>query len=205
MGYHADLMAEINKIPREEQDEFAARSHKNASNALKAGKFEKEVVPVKVKKSGKIIDKDDLIRDSVDPQKISKLNPVFRSSQDKGTVTAATSSPLTDGASAVLIMSKSKAKELGYPTDIRMRCFINTAIDPYPQLLLAPALAIPKALDKAGLTLEDIDFFEFHEAFASQVLCTLKCLEDDQFCQKFCGKEKALGKIDRSKVNVNGG
>jgi acetyl-CoA acyltransferase len=205
MGYHADLIAEINKISREDQDKFASESHKKAFAAAKAGYFKDEIIPVNVKKTRIVVDADDLIRESVDPKKISGLNPAFRNTADKGTVTAASSSPLTDGASAVLIMSKSKAKSLGYPTDTRLRCFINTAIDPFPQLLLAPALAIPKALAKAGLQLSDIDLFEFHEAFAAQVLCTLKCLEDEEFCKKFCKLPGALGKIDPSKLNINGG
>lgn len=205
MGFHADLMAEINQIPREEQDKFAFASHQKAAAAVKAGKFKSEIVPVKLPNNGGIVESDDLIRGSVDPSKISKLEPVFRSADQKGTVTAATSSPLTDGASAVLLMSEAKAKKLGYPTDISLRSFVNTAIDPYPQLLLAPAIAIPKALDLAGLTVEDIDVFEFHEAFAAQVLCTLKCLESDEFCRKFCGKDEAVGKINIEKININGG
>jgi acetyl-CoA acyltransferase len=204
MGFHADLMAEINKIPREDQDKFAAASHHKAATATKAGKLKAEIVPVKTPQ-GKIVDADDLIRGTVDPAKIAKLGPAFRKAEENGTVTAATSSPLTDGASAVLVMSEARAKALGYPTDISLKCWVNTAIDPYPQLLLAPALAIPKALDLAGLTINDIDIFEFHEAFAAQVLCTLKCLESAEFCKKFCGKDKPVGSVDPKKINVNGG
>jgi acetyl-CoA acyltransferase len=204
MGFHADLMAEINKVSRQDQENFAAASHQKASAAVNAGKFKNEIVSVKPPK-GKTVDSDDLIRSKVEPEKIAKLGPAFRKPEENGTVTAASSSPLTDGASAVLIMSEAKAKALGYPIDVSLKCWVNTAIDPYPQLLLAPALAIPRALDIAGLTVDDIDIFEFHEAFAAQVLCTLKCLESAEFCKKYCGKDKPLRKIDPKKINVNGG
>ncbi|KAL9652385.1 hypothetical protein ABK040_012040 [Willaertia magna] len=201
MGYHADLMGEINGIARKAQDEFAAASHRNASKARREGKFKDEVVPV-VLKNGKVVDKDNLIRDDSNAvDKMSKLKPVFRKT---GTVTAASSSPLTDGASCVLIMSEEKARELGYPTDIKIRHYATTAVDPYPQLLLAPVLAFPKVLDKAGLTLDDIDLFEIHEAFAAQVLSTTACLANDEFCKKYLNKEKAIGVIPPEKLNVNG-
>eukprot|EP00455_Lapot_gusevi_P012938 TRINITY_DN1622_c0_g1_i1.p1 TRINITY_DN1622_c0_g1~~TRINITY_DN1622_c0_g1_i1.p1 ORF type:complete len:489 (-),score=202.78 TRINITY_DN1622_c0_g1_i1:266-1642(-) len=190
MGYHADLMAEINKIPRNEQDEFAIASHTKAHKATASGKFKNEVVPVTNPK-GKVVSKDNLIRGNMEPSKVAKLPAVFRKN---GTVTAASSSALTDGASAVLLMSEEKAKALGYPTDIVVRSFATTAIEPFPQLLMAPAIAIPKALERAGLTLNDIDIFELHEAFAAQVLSTLKVLE-----------QQGLGTVPKEKINPNGG
>lgn len=201
MGYHADLMAEINQISRQCQDAFAALSHMNASKAQKTGIFDQEIVPVELP-DGTKISKDTMIRDSIDAQKISKLSPAFR---EKGTVTAATSSPLTDGGSAVLIMSEELAKKLGFPTDIYMVSSAVTAVDPNPQLLLAPALAIPKALDDAKMTLDDVDVVEIHEAFAAQVLSTTACLASDQFAQKRLNRDKSVGLIPPQKLNIYGG
>lgn len=200
MGYHADLMAELNSISRESQDAFAAMSHINAAKAQKEGKFAEEIVPVKV--GAKQVTKDTLIRENSDASKMAKLKPVFRKI---GTVTAASSSPLTDGASAVLVMSEEKAKQLGFPIDITMVSSATTAVDPFPQLLLAPAIAIPRVLDNANLSVDDIDMFEIHEAFAAQVLSTTACLASDQFAQKRLGKEKAVGLVPPQKLNINGG
>ncbi|KAL0480123.1 acetyl-CoA acyltransferase [Acrasis kona] len=204
MGYHADMMAEINNISRESQDALAIASHLNAARARREGKFTDEIVPVTVPETGKVVKNDNLIREEQDPKKIAKLKPAFRGS-GVGTVTAASSSALTDGASAVLIMSESKAKELGYPVDVRVKSYATTACDPFPQLLLAPALAIPKALDDAGITLQDVDLVEMHEAFAAQVLSTLAVLENEEFCKNRLGKDSALGSVDPSKLNPNGG
>lgn len=201
MGYHADLMADINEIPRAEQDKFAADSHRKAYEAQKSGLLDDEVVAVKTD-SGKFVSKDNLVRSSLDPEKVSKLKPAFRPT---GTITAASSSALTDGASAVLIMSESKAAKLGYATDIVMRSYSKTAIDPHPQLLMAPAIAINRALKRAGLSLDDIDIFEIHEAFAAQVLATLKVLESPEFAKKVPGGAVALGKVPLEKLNPNGG
>lgn len=200
MGYHADLMADLNKITRNVQDEFATASHKNAAKARREGKFDEEITPVRLK-NGKFVNRDNLIREDSDVSKMSKLKPVFRKT---GTVTAASSSPLTDGASCVLVMSEEKAKELGYPTDITISSYATTAVDPYPQLLLAPVLAFPKVLDSAGITLDQVDLFEIHEAFAAQVLSTTACLASDEFCQKRLGKSKALGVVPPEKLNING-
>jgi len=204
MGYHADLMAEINKIAREKQDEFAVRSHKNAAAAQKKGFFKDEVVPV-INGKKQTVDKDSLIRESMDVKKVSQLPPAFRPVSLHGTVNAASSSALTDGASACLLMSEEKAKELGYPTDVSIKAYIKTAIEPYPQLLLAPAIAIPRCLDKAGLTLDDIDLFEIHEAFAAQVLATIHCLKDPHFCKNVLKRDSIVGEIPMNKVNLNGG
>mmetsp|Transcript_8826 Transcript_8826/g.13172 ORF Transcript_8826/g.13172 Transcript_8826/m.13172 type:complete len:455 (+) Transcript_8826:72-1436(+) len=201
MGYHADLMAEINSISPEEQNKFAISSHAKANNALSL--LKKEIVPIKAE--GKIVSADNLIRAKIDGKKVAKLKPCFRSAKDNGTVNPASSSPLTDGASAVLIMSENKAKELGYPTDIVCRAYVKTAVEPYPQLLIAPAIAIPKCLAKAGLTLDDIDFFEIHEAFSAQVLATIKVLKSPAFSKAFLGTDEAVGTIPMEKVNLLGG
>ena len=133
MGYHADLMAEINKVARKDQDSFAIASQRKAGKAASSGIFAEEIVPVPTPK-GKLVSKDNLIRGNLDPVKVSALGPVFRSPKENGTVTAASSSALTDGASAVLLMSEDKAKELGYPTDIVIRSFATSACEPFPQV-----------------------------------------------------------------------
>jgi len=200
MGYHADLMAEINSVSRNEQDNFAMSSHRKAAAAAAAGKLAEEIVPVTTKK-GLVLNKDEFIRGKQDPAKMQKLRPAFRKT---GTITAASSSPLTDGAAAVLIMSEEKARELGYPTDISFKAFATTAIDPFPQLLLAPALAIPRVLDAAGVSLEEVDIVEMHEAFAAQCLATIKCLESDEFGRKTLGRSGKVGRLPLDKVNPNG-
>jgi acetyl-CoA acyltransferase len=192
MGYHADLMAEINAVSREVQDKFALQSHQKAARARKEGKFDAELCAVTLTDMT-VVKADNIIRDKIDLGKLSSLPPVFRP-PPIGTVTAATSSPLTDGASAVLVMSEAKAASLGYPTDISMLSYVKSGIDPHPQLLLAPARCIPVALRQAGLTLADIDLLEFHEAFSAQVLSTFKVLHDE-----------GVGDVDMARVNVNGG
>ncbi len=200
MGYHADVMAEINQVSREAQDKLAADSHKKAAKARSLGYFDDEVVPVTLP-DGKKVTKDTLIRGDTEASKISKLKPVFRPT---GTVTAATSSPITDGGSCVLVMSEEKARELGYLTDITIKSIAFSAIDPNPQLLLAPALAIPKALKDANLTLDDIDLLEVHEAFAAQVLATAACLNSKDFAKKFLNQDEPVGKMNLEKLNPNG-
>merc|ERR1712217_355075 len=137
--------------------------------------------------------------DAVDPG-VSEASP----SGNPGTVTAASSSALTDGGSVVLVMSMGKAKELGYPTNIIVKSYCKTAIEPYPQLLLAPALAIPKALEKAGVTLDEIDIFEIHEAFAAQVIATLHCLASAKFAKQYLSRDAPVGTIPLHKINPNG-
>eukprot|EP00761_Pharyngomonas_kirbyi_P012665 gb/GECH01012692.1/.p1 GENE.gb/GECH01012692.1/~~gb/GECH01012692.1/.p1 ORF type:complete len:485 (+),score=146.55 gb/GECH01012692.1/:1-1455(+) len=201
MGFHADLMAEINSVTREAQDTLATASHKKAAQARRNGYFDEEVVPL-VLSDGTQITEDDLIRENADASKVKKLRPAFRKT---GTVTPASSSPLTDGGSAVLVMSERKAKELGYSTDIAFKSFATTAVDPYPQLLIAPTLAIPKVLQDTNLTLDDIDFVEMHEAFAAQVLATLACLSSKKYCQDNLGLDAPIGNIPAEKLNPNGG
>jgi len=213
MGWHGDMMAELNQVARADQEALAIKSHENACKARKAGYLDEEIYPLEIdlgKKGKKRISKDNLIKEDWDKmaEKLPKLKPSFR--KPSGTITAATSSALTDGASAVLVMSEEKAKELGYATDVSLASWHFSAIDPYPQLLLAPALAWPTVLKKAGLQLKDIDLFEVHEAFAAQVLVTLKVLADKQFCEKFLGLDKPfianqdeMARI-RERLNVNG-
>mmetsp|Transcript_37143 Transcript_37143/g.43373 ORF Transcript_37143/g.43373 Transcript_37143/m.43373 type:complete len:445 (+) Transcript_37143:27-1361(+) len=206
MGFHADMMAELCRVPRSAQDLFAMDSHKKAAAAIKAGLFSEEIIPVKTKpvkhRPAITITKDTLVRAQQDSVKIASLRPVFRKT---GTITAATASPLTDGAAAVLMMSAKKAKSLGYAADIAIRSFAMSGINPQPNLLLAPALAIPVALRRAGLTLADIDFFEIHEAFAGQVLATIQVLASQQLCQRFLKRSDAVGTIPADRVNIYGG
>lgn len=207
MGQHADMMAEINGITRSEQDDFAVRSHVKAAKAEKDGELAKEIVPIRLK-DGSVIEKDEAIRSPVDEKKLRSLKPAFRAAEkgrNVGTVTAGTTSPTTDGAVAVLIMSEEKALELGFPTDISLLSSAFTALDPFPQTLLAPTLAIPKALDKAQLKLSDIDVFEIHEAFSAQILSTFKCLASPEYNQKVLNRDTPVGTPDPEHVNVNGG
>ena len=133
------------------------------------------------------------------------LNPVFRSARPGGTITAATASPLTDGAAACLVMSAGMARKLGYAADVAVRSSAMSGITPEPNLLLAPALAIPVALRRAGLTMADIDFFEIHEAFAGQVLSTINVLASAELCAKYLGLPAAVGQVPMDKLNVYGG
>ena len=208
MGWHGDMISELYGISRADQEAFAIRSHKNASAARNKGYLAEEVVPVEItKKRAKVpYTTDNLIRDDWDkmPAKLPTLKPAFR--KPNGTITAATSSALTDGASAVLIMSEDKAKELGYPTDVTIKSWDFSGIDPFPELLLAPPIGWHRALKKAGLTAKDIDLFEIHEAFAGQVLATIKCVESADFAKKHLNIDHAISNtiIDMEKVNVNG-
>jgi acetyl-CoA acyltransferase len=209
MGWHGDVIGELNHVTRAEQEDFAIRSHKNAVAAQKKGYFADEVVPVEITKKKKQVAylTDNIIRSDFEvmQEKFGKLKPAFR--KPHGTITAATSSVLTDGASAVLVMSEEKARELGYATDVVLKSWHFSAIDPQPQLLLAPVLGWPEVLRKAGITAKDIDLFEIHEAFAAQVLATIRCLESAEFAKKYLKSDKAVLEtpLDMSKVNVNGG
>lgn len=200
MGFHADYMAEFSAIPRQAQDEYAASSHRKAAEARKRGVYDEEIVPV-TGHFKKTIKYDNFLQDP-NLEKMAKLKPAFRKT---GTVTAANSTGLSDGGSAVLLASEAYARQQGWPTDIVVRAWENAGVDPWPQLLLAPAVAIPRVLDRAGLTLDQMDIIEMHEAFAAQVLCTLKAIQDPRFMNDFVGGHKPLGEIDPAKLNVNGG
>ena len=209
MGWHGDMIAELYGVSRQEQESLAVKSHENALAAQQKGYFKDEIVPVQVAKGSKTIDivADNLIQKDVKKMqdKMPTMKTAFR--KEGGSITAATSSALTDGASAVLIMSEEKAKQLGYPTDVSLKSWHFSAIDPFPQLLLAPVLAWPHVLRKAGLKASDIDLFEIHEAFAAQVLVTIKCLQSADFAKKHLNTDKPVldQPFDMSKLNVNGG
>jgi acetyl-CoA acyltransferase len=202
MGQSADLMAREFKITREEQDRFAVDSHLKAHNAWERGFYRGHVVAVATP-DGKVIDRDTDIRPDTSVEKLATLRPAF---YKDGTITAGNASPLTDGASAVLLMSESKARELKMAPLGVIRGYAVAAVDVQKEpLLIGPAYAMPRALKKAGVTWNDIDLFEFHEAFAAQVLSTLRAIESKEWCKEKLGLEKAIGSVDPSKLNVNGG
>jgi len=201
MGEAAEDMARRNEISREAQDEFAARSHHRAAEGIASGRLRQEVVPVETP-DGRTVTADTLVRADTSEDKLAKLRPVFAKD---GTLTAGNSSPLTDGAAAVLLMSEDKARALGYTPRAAFRSWSYVGVDPADQLLMGPALAMPKALERAGMTLDDIDVVDMHEAFAAQVLSVLKMLGSDAFARARLGRDAAVGQIDPAKLNLYGG
>lgn len=199
MGEHQAITAAEWGIPRAEQDKLAWQSHQNLAKSYADGWQKDLITPFKG------LDRDNNMRGDSTLEKLATLKPVFGG--EGGTMTAANSTPLTDGASAVLLASEEWAKEKGLPVLAYLTFGEVAAVDFLKKkegLLLAPAYAVPRMLDKAGITLQDFDFYEIHEAFASQVLSTLKAWEDERFCKERLGRDKALGSIDRSKLNVKG-
>jgi acetyl-CoA acyltransferase len=204
MGDSAEKMARANGISREAQDEFALRSHVKAVEAWEAGVFDTEVMPYPVPPRFKeTVERDTIPRPDSSLEQLARLKPVF--DRKYGTVTAANSSPLTDGASALLLMEESVAKALGYEPKAYLRSYAFAALDPNWQLLMGPALATPIALDRAGMTLGDLDLIDMHEAFAAQILSNLQAFASDTFAQERLGREKAIGEIDDTKFNIYGG
>ena len=200
MGESAESMARRNEITREAQDRFAERSHHRAAEAIASGRFDDEVTPVEA--SDGWVHTDNIVRGDTSFEKLSKLRPVF--SKD-GTVTAGNASPLTDGAAAVLLMSEDKARALGYKPLAALRSWAYVGVDPADQLLIGPALAMPHALDRAGMELEDMSFVDMHEAFAAQVLSVTKALASKGFAEVRLGRNKAVGEIDDDTFNIHGG
>ncbi len=203
MGESAEKMAKENRISRQEQDELALASHQRAARAWKEGKFDGEVMHVPVPPSyEQVVPKDNIVRDDTTMDALAGLKPVF--DRKYGTITAGNSSPLTDGAAALLLMSEERAKSLGYEPMGFVRAYAYAATDPADQLLQGPAYAAPLALDRAGMTLEDIDLFEMHEAFAAQVASNLQAFASKEFAKKI-GRASPLGEVDKNRLNVNGG
>jgi acetyl-CoA acyltransferase len=204
MGHSAEDMAKANGITREAQDEFAVRSHARAIEAWESGIFDQEVMPYPIAPGYKeTIEQDNIPRTDSTTERLAELRPVF--DKKYGTVTAANASPLTDGASAMMLMDESVAEALGFEPKAYLRSYAFAAIDPNWQLLMGPAFAAPIALDKAGMTLADIDVIDMHEAFAAQVLSNVQAFESDAFAQKYLGRDKAIGTIDMEKFNLYGG
>jgi acetyl-CoA C-acetyltransferase len=200
MGDHAAITAQQWQIGREEQDELAVRSHRNMAAAYERGFFDDLVTPYLG------LTRDQNLRPDSTLEKLATLPPVFGKGEG-ATMTAANSTPLTDGASAVLLASDEWAAEQGLPVLAHLVDGQTAAVD-YVHggegLLMAPVYAMPVMLARNGLTLQDFDFYEIHEAFASTVLATLKAWEDAAFCKGKLGLDAPLGSIDRSKLNVNG-
>lgn len=203
MGDSAEKMAKENGITRKEQDEIALASHQNAARAWKAGYFDAEVMHVPVPpKYATVADKDNLVREDTSLDALLTLKPVF--DRKYGSVTAGNASPLTDGAAALLLMSEEKAKALGYTPLGFLRSHAFAATDPADQLLQGPAYAAPIALDRAGMSLKDMDLIDMHEAFASQIASNIQAFGSKSFAEKL-GRKAPLGEVDRSRLNVNGG
>jgi acetyl-CoA acyltransferase len=204
MGESAEKMAKENGITREAQDEFAHRSHVNAARAFADGRLADEVMSVVVPpKYAESIAEDNLVRKDSTLEGYAKLRPVF--DKKYGTVTAGNSSPLTDGASALLVMREDRAKALGLEPLGYLRSWAYAALDPTGQMLMGPAYAVPKALERAGVTLADLQLLDFHEAFAAAVLSQVQALESRRFAEEKLGRTSAVGTIDREKLNVLGG
>ncbi|HUR92791.1 MAG TPA: acetyl-CoA C-acyltransferase FadI [Gemmatimonadaceae bacterium] len=203
MGQSAEKMAKINGITREEQDQFALRSHRMAAAGTADGRLAAEIMPVYVPpKYDSFASADNGIRSDTSMEQLSALKPVF--DRKYGTVTAGNASPLTDGGACVLLMSEEKARSLGYPPLGFIRSYAYAALDPGEQLLQGPVLAAPVALKRAGLTLRDMDLVEMHEAFAAQVLSNLRGLESREWAKR-AGFSEPVGEVDRAKLNVMGG
>lgn len=201
MGESAEKMARIHGISRADQDEFAARSHHRAAAAIDSGRFDDEVLRVRTP-DGTDVTRDGLVRANTSVEKLAKLKPVF--ARD-GSVTAGNASPLTDGASAVLLMSEERAYALGYRPLAAFRSWSYVSVDPTDQVLIGPAISMPRALGKAGMSLGDIDFVDIHEAFAAQTLSVLAALNSDEWAKTRLDRDAAVGEVDIDKLNVHGG
>jgi acetyl-CoA C-acetyltransferase len=203
MGQHCEEMAKEWQISRVAQDELALASHQHAAAAWKAGFFEDLVVPFSDLKY------DNNVRPDTTLEKLASLKTAFDRSA-AGTLTAGNSSPLTDGAAAVFLASEAYAKARGLPIQACLTFSETAAVDyvgmagPKEGMLMAPAYAVPRMLDRAALRLQDFDVYEIHEAFAAQVLCTLKAWESPDYCRTRLGRTEALGSIDRAKLNPKG-
>ncbi len=203
MGLDCDILAARYNVGRKEQDEFAVRSHQLSAKADAEGLLAPEIVPVEVTPSFKRIAKDNGFRADTTFEKVSKLKPAFV--KDGGTITAANASFLTDGAAAVLMMTEEKAQQLNLKPKAYIHSYTFVGCDIENELLLGPAYAVSKLLKQTGLGLSDIDVFEFHEAFAGQILTNLKCLASDEFAKEKLGRDKAVGVVPMDKFNLWGG
>ncbi|HVX72608.1 MAG TPA: acetyl-CoA C-acetyltransferase [Devosia sp.] len=200
MGEHCELMARQWEVSREAQDELALASHLNAARAYDEGFHDDLIVPF----AGVL--KDNNVRADTSLEKMATMKPAFDRSSGEGTLTAANSTPLTDGAAAVLLASDEWAKARGLPI-LAYLTFGQVAANDFAHgdgLLMAPTIAVSRMLERAGLALQDFDLYEIHEAFAAQVLCTLKAWEDPDYCRTVLGRDAPLGSIDRSKLNPKG-
>ncbi|HXH18782.1 MAG TPA: acetyl-CoA C-acyltransferase [Chitinophagales bacterium] len=203
MGYDCELLVSKFKVTREEQDEFAVRSHQLAAKAHEQGLMKDEIVPVELPPDFKPITYDNGVRGDTTLDKVKTLRPAFI--KDYGTITAANASFLTDGATAILLMTEEKAKQLGLKPKSRVVDYAFSGQDLYEELLLGPAYATAMVLKKTGLTLEQMDVIEFHEAFAGQILANIRALASDEFAKEKLGRNQAVGTVNMSKFNTWGG
>ena len=204
MGEAAEEMARQNQISRKDQDEFAMRSHMLAAKAEKEEIFRKEILTAFVPPHfDEPVYVDNGIKNELRIEQLSQLKPAFDS--EYGTVTAGNSAPLSDGACALLLMSSEKAKELGFKPLGYVRSYAYSALDPSDQLLMGPAYSTPIALERAGVSLKDIDLVEIHEAFSAQVLSNLRAFASKKFAEEKLSGAKPIGEIDMDRVNVTGG
>lgn len=204
MGESAEKMAKENHISREAQDKFALQSHTRAAAATAAGRFREEVMTVVIPpKFDDVVEVDNLVRADTTLDALSKLRPVF--DRKYGTITAGNSSPLTDGAAAVLLMSEDKAKALGIKPIGFIRSYAYAATDPFDQLLQGPVFALPTALERAKVRLDEIKVIEMHEAFAAQVLSNIQWMGSKKIAQEKLGRSEPIGEIDPEKINRTGG
>ncbi len=200
MGEHCEMMAKEWQIPRADQDLLAYESHRKAAAAYERGFYDDLVVPFRG------VTRDNILRPETTPEKLATLKPAFDRTSGHGTLTAGNSTPLTDGASAVLLGTEAWAKQRNLEVQAYIVDAQVSAVD-YVHgegLLMAPAWAVPQMLARNGLSLQDFDFYEIHEAFAAQVLCTLRAWESESFCRDKLGLEQPLGSIDPAKLNVVG-
>ncbi len=203
MGENADRLSKRLKISRERQDEYAELSHKRAVNAQNNGLFDEDIIPIVLPGSDRVFNQDNGPRSDASYAKLSGLKPSF--DKKNGTVTAGNSSFLTDGATAVLLMRESKAKELDLKPLAYINSFTYTGQDPIEELLLGPAFSITKLLEKENMTLDEIGVLEIHEAFAAQMLGNIDCLESNEFIREIADLKYKTEKIDLNRLNLHGG
>jgi len=204
MGEGAEHMAKVNQISRQAQDEFAHRSHVLAAEAWDEGKFDNEVMALHVPPDYEVtVTQDTIVRHGSQLEDYADLAPVF--DKRHGTITAGNSSPLTDGASALIMMAEEKARALGLPILGYIRSYAFTAVDPGDQLLIGPAYATPLALERAGMTFSDMALIDQHEAFSAQILSVVQAFESAEFARENLGREEPVGNVDWDRFNVNGG
>lgn len=202
MGQSAETMAKLNGITRAAQDEWALRSHQLAHAATIDGRLTAEIAPV-LPTDAEPVDRDNGIRADTSLEQLADLRPVF--DRRYGSVTAGNASPLTDGAAAVLLMAEDVARAHGYEPLAFIRAHAVAAVDPGWQLLMGPAIAVPRALDRAGLTLREMGLIEMHEAFAAQVLSNIQAFESSRWAEEQLGRTEPIGEVNRDVVNVAGG
>ncbi len=204
MGQAAEKMARENGISREAQDAFALASHQKAVDAWEKGTFDDEVMSLPVPpRFADTVTRDGIPRADSSAEKLASLRPVF--DRKYGTVTAGNSSPLTDGAAAVLLMEEATADRLGLVPRAFVRSWAFAGLDPSWQMLMGPAFATPQALDRAGMTMNDIDVVDMHEAFSAQVLSNLQAFASTGWAREHLGRDEAVGAIDEEKLNLYGG